>query len=73
MASVVVSVVGGALWISGRLLAIDYGLEVIRTDVRRLVDTESDYVRRAEFGAWVEILRARNPDRTYPDLPARPR
>lgn len=69
VATVVASVVVGSMWLSGRLLQIDYGLDVIRTDVRRLVETQEDVVRRGEFAAWLEILRARNPDRTYPDLP----
>ena len=47
---------------------IGFSLRSIASDVGTIQSKSDGYVRLAEFEAWIQILRAQNPDSRIPDL-----
>lgn len=71
VASIVVTVSSGAVWINKQLATIDskfvetnYRLQRIEEQVQK-----QDGFSVREMNLWLELLRARNPTMTVPELP----
>lgn len=68
----VVTIVGGAVWINSAFKDVTYALREQASATKRLEVTldriANEYVTRAQLAALLELLRARNPSMTIPDL-----
>lgn len=82
--TVLLAIVGGALWIQAGMSKVDAGLALLSEKVNARIDTlqvemqtrltaiedkAGGRVTRAEMRAWIAELRALNPKLKIPDIP----
>jgi len=71
-ALVLFSILGGARWMDRKFLSLEYEVKILKSEVAtmrtEIANQIDDRWRRGDMRAWSEILGARNPSMSIPNV-----